>query len=778
MRKFTFTRLKQLFFTAFAAGVIVSCQEEKPQIVIPDPVPEPKEFKYFEAYTNDTIFFEESNPVVGIRFSTIPWNLVYRDSIKLAIVDTAGVKYEYASITAPALQQDSSWVVNVNLLFNGKDDDIIRLMISDLDTVFYSDPMIVHIIPAEKPKTRFIRIASGKVSAFEGTDSATVRIKTTPWNLMDSVEYVQITDTLGNSTDLFKMGGKTFVPADSSWMYRIKLTDTSLDEADAAIRIAVPGDTLLSESFTVKKVSFKMNGVRIIINGSGTEIKASGNVYNHIIPTATNFEQYKSQTIQFRYDGDRIVVNDTLDLGNVNWGQVKVDLSQPAKITLWCYDLHKDYILKISNTGLPVVRINTNGQAVSDRKNWVTGASMRIELADGTLDFEGSASLKGRGNGTWQETNKKPYAIKLDEKAKILGMHKQKRWILLANYKDYTLLRNDICQWVARQTEMPFVIEGQFVELVWNNVHMGNYYLCEQARIDNNRIDIVSPNLTDPEKGGIFMEIDDFLDYDPGDGTRWDKDKELGFRSVGANGRYDLPYIFKDPNEDENGVQLSKSSPTYTYMYNYITQMENAIYAASSTNHTWQQYLDMDRAIDYVLVQELTMNHDSYNNWPNHGPHSAFLYKDSCGLLCYGPCWDFDYHTFTLYDDYQYNSWNKGKTSPRLTQWELLKMDNKDNRKYYFSDLVKKDPQFKARLIERWNQYKNVWKTGFPAYVDEMADYIRLSESYNRKVWASEAKNAQNGDCDLSFQEAVNALKTAFEKRWNWIDQNISSLGK
>ena len=776
MRKSTFTRLKSLLLMVIAAGVAVSCQEEKPDIVIPDPVTPEKEFKYFEAYTNDTLAVDEGKPA-SIRFMTIPWDLVKRDSVKLSIIDTANVKYEYASISTPELQKDSSWVVTLNLLYGSKDDDIIRLMITDEDTMFCSDQMIVRIIPAFVPAKRSVSVVS-KVSAFEGNDSATIRFKTSPWNLMDSIESLQITDTLGLPIEIFNMGSRKFVPADSSWAVRVRFKDDKMEEADAAVSLAILGDTVLSDKFTVKKVTFNMSGVRIYTNSSGTDIKASGNTYTYIIPTATDFSAYSKQKMQFRYDGgDRIVVNDTLDLGDVNWGQVSIDLSQPAKISLWCYDLHKDYIVKIINSGLPVVRINTNGQSVTRRDTWVPGASMRIEMPDGTVDYEGSLSLKGRGNGTWTETSKKPYALRLDEKAKILGMHKQKRWILLANYKDRTLMRNDIALWVSRQTEMAYTVSGEFVELVWNGKHMGNYYLCEQARIDNHRIDIKSPNLQEPAKGGIFMEIDAFLDW-AGDGSHdmSDKGKDLGFWSTGANGRYNLPYIFKDPDEDENGNLLTKSSPTYTYMFNYVKNMEDAIYAASSSNHKWQEYLDMDAAIDYVLIQELTMNHDSYNNWPVDGPHSGFLYKDSCGPICFGPCWDFDYHTFTLYEDYQYTSSNKGRTSSRLTQWELLKMDSKNSKKYYFSDLVKRDPQFKARLEERWNMYKKTWKEQFPLYVDEVAEKIRLSESCNQKMWGY--SNAQNGDSHLTFQQAVDAVKTAFQKRWTWIDQNLSKLGQ
>ena len=203
---------------------------------------------------------------------------------------------------------------------------------------------------------------------------------------------------------------------------------------------------------------------------------------------------------------------------------------------------------------------------------------MRIERADGTVDYEGPLSLKGRGNGTWSETDKKPYALRLDEKSKLLGMHKQKRWCLLANYKDRTLLRNDAAFWLSRHTELPYTVSGRFVELVWNGKHMGNYYLCEQIRIDNHRVDIVNPKLDDPENGGMLIVIDDFLGYSSSD--RYDKSPMVGFRSTGANNRYKLPYVLKDPEEDENGNLLTSSSATYKYLFNYVKEMEDAIYNA------------------------------------------------------------------------------------------------------------------------------------------------------------------------------------------------------
>ena len=485
--------------------------------------------------------------------------------------------------------------------------------------------------------------------------------------------------------------------------------------------------------------------------------------FSWCVPAVTDFSDEK---FFFTYSGDKITVGDSVVLIDNKYNRLNVQ--KPLTVSVWKYDAHKDYIIKLTNTGLPVVRINTNGQTVARRDTWYDGATMRIELPDGTVDYEGTLSLKGRGNGTW-DFPKKPYALKLDEKAKILGMHKQKRWILLANYKDRTLLRNDVCLWLSRQSDLPYTVSGEFVELVWNGKHMGNYYLCEQIRIDNHRIDIKSPNLEEPEKGGYFMRIDAFLGYnDP----KWaDKGQDLGFWSS----RYNLPFIFKDPDEDENGNMLSTSSAAYTYMYNYIRDMETAISKAGTDNtHEWMNYLDPYTTAEFALIQEMAMNHDAYNTWPKNGPKSTYMYKDSAGLMCFGPVWDFDYHTLTLYGDYEHSnsSWN-GAENQRLYQWEILKMSNKGGRQYYFSDL-KRDPQFKALLLQRWNVLKKVWKNNFNNYVDEMAEKIRVSEYYNQQLWGYPSK--ENGDWLLTFDEAIEAMKTAFSKRMKWIDDNIGNL--
>ena len=72
------------------------------------------------------------------------------------------------------------------------------------------------------------------------------------------------------------------------------------------------------------------------------------------------------------------------------------------------------------STGLPLVFVDTpDAQPIVSKDDWIPETTVRIFLADGTLDFEGTSSVKGRGNSTWTQFPKKPYALKLDSKAEM-----------------------------------------------------------------------------------------------------------------------------------------------------------------------------------------------------------------------------------------------------------------------------------------------------------------------------------------------------------------------
>ena len=76
---------------------------------------------------------------------------------------------------------------------------------------------------------------------------------------------------------------------------------------------------------------------------------------------------------------------------------------------------------------LPRVYINTpGGSGITSKTEWVEGSTIRI-IEDGTETLNMSTSIRGRGNSTWGYP-KKPYALKLDSKAEVMGqpLHFQK----------------------------------------------------------------------------------------------------------------------------------------------------------------------------------------------------------------------------------------------------------------------------------------------------------------------------------------------------------------
>ena len=480
-------------------------------------------------------------------------------------------------------------------------------------------------------------------------------------------------------------------------------------------------------SSNLKEGTVKVTRVKVAGVNAGFDAETS--TFTAVLPGVTDFS---SLGLVFTTEANVIRAGDR-ELMMSNSG---IDLSSPLTVRFIKNGVYQDYTVKVQNTGLPVVRIETPGRrSITSKTTWISGATLRIELPDGTVDYEGKMEIRGRGNSTWNYP-KKPYALRLEEKSEILSMPSHKRWVLLAQWKDRTLLRNDAAFWLSRHTGLPYTVRGQFVEVVLNGLHVGNYYLCEQIKLNKKRVNVekMDPMETDPVKitGGYLLELD----------TYYDEKNRFKF-----DGLFNLPWMVKDPDEDE------LSSEAFQYIKNWIHDLEVLLKDEQKVKaHAYEEFLDVDSAIDYLIVEELTGNNDFYNYWPWAGPHSVYLYKERGGKLFTGPVWDFDYHVFC----------------PQFTrQWVGA-------TKSMFYPALLKDERFRNRVVERWEQYKDGLKK-LPEYIDSQAEYIRLSESYNHAQWPI-VNNPENGDETMTFQQAVNRAKQAFLDKWEWMDKNIRNL--
>lgn len=532
-----------------------------------------------------------------------------------------------------------------------------------------------------------------------------------------------------------------------------------------------------------------------IIDKTYSATKSSdGLTLTFTIPTYTDFRNFVMDFSISGGTGTVLKANDKV----IESGVTPFDASQPVALAVCNGDSERRYTLIVRNTGLPVVRITTTGDGFTldkvesytnalqkgpdgktgtDYRVWLPdkedanqadwSASVRIENADGTPGMDGyevGTQIKGRGNYTWI-WEKKPYAFKFADSKEVLGMPAHKRWILLANWRDRTLLRNDASFWLSKHATkldengepvlvLPYTTRGQFVELEFNGEHRGNYYLCEQIKINENRVNIAeikSKNgaLTS-ETGGFLMEIDSYFD------------EVNKFRSS----LFGMKYMFKEPDEDTS--EKREFAAAYSWMENYINNFEARVKTRSSVAHKdYEDYLDVDSAIMFMLLNELTGNRDFFQGNPHFGPHSTYLYKDKdsdtkSGKLFMGPIWDFDYETFISQENIE-------KYFP--TGWRGF-----DNEGYYYHYLCYNE-DFVQRIKDLWNANKGVF-SGLTGYITDMQTKITLSQQFDQALWPNwnQTNRTDNYDSSLSFADAITRMKDCFTARVGWLDSMINDL--
>ena len=378
------------------------------------------------------------------------------------------------------------------------------------------------------------------------------------------------------------------------------------------------------------------------------------------------------------------------------------------------------------DTGLPRVYITTpGGVGITSKDVYVEDGNIRIFDKNGELDLNILSDFKGRGNSTWMMP-KKPYAIKLSSKAEVMGMPKHKRWVLLANWVDRTLLRNDVAFEIAKKCPaLPWTPRGQFVELYLNGKHRGNYYLCEHIKIDKNRVNIDEIDEETPEtdlSGGYLLEFDTY------------SNAEINYFYTKHK---NLPVTIKEPDEE---VITSWEHPAYTYIQNFVNSVEDALEKGD--------YSEIEALIDVKSYAEWWLLYNLIGNLEPAHPKSCYMYKKRNGKLYAGPAWDFDCATFI-----------PGRKGALLTQ--VL----------WYGYLFKHDA-FKSLVKERWTELKPEFEKVFK-YIDEKAEYIRKSNEINLEMWP--VTQNVNEDIDLSYDDAVNRLKEAYQERITELDKAISN---
>jgi len=380
------------------------------------------------------------------------------------------------------------------------------------------------------------------------------------------------------------------------------------------------------------------------------------------------------------------------------------------------------------DTGLMTIYIDTKDKAAITAAADTPG-DFTMSASTATPECRGlqktSATFNIRGNTT-AELPKKPYGIHLGESMDLCGMGKNKKWALLANWNDRTLLRNAASFYIGRQLDhMAFTPQTYPADVYVNSEYVGSYELVESVSIGKARVDIDELN---QNQGG---KNDTGLNLTGGYLLEWDYRKKANHNFVvGTHGSVGI----RDPDDQPDGSGITKAQ--VTYITDYVNTAEQVLYDGDvwlDPDKGWRHYIDADAAVDYYLAQEFTKTYDGgfYS--------SVFMYKtrDTAagpGKLFLGPMWDYD------------ESLGNG-TTPKIfgtpEGWYLQGYnEGHDERQSYSTwfDRLLEDPSFAAQVKERWRQVFPKLQTT-PDFITTRAGVIEKSATLNFELWDPRAKD-------------------------------------
>ena len=151
-------------------------------------------------------------------------------------------------------------------------------------------------------------------------------------------------------------------------------------------------------------------------------------------------------------------------------------------------------IVVVAHTGLPIVYISTGETPTSAiTKEKYVPADFKIVMPDGTQkSYElKKKGIKGRGNSSWtHSSDKKPYNLNFDNKVSFFGLPKSKKWCLINNYADRSLLRNKYASVLGTELfNSEWNPTHTSIDLIMNGEYLGNYTFCEKISLEEGRVD-------------------------------------------------------------------------------------------------------------------------------------------------------------------------------------------------------------------------------------------------------------------------------------------------
>ena len=329
--------------------------------------------------------------------------------------------------------------------------------------------------------------------------------------------------------------------------------------------------------------------------------------------------------------------------------------------------------------------------------------------------LNGEIGFKGRGNFTWT-LDKKPYRISFDEKTKVLDLPLSKKYVLLANHADSSLLKNDFTYNIAKKMNLNYSFTGEFVDLYIDKHYIGNYYITPKIDISKEIV-----NLKDDD--ALLVELD----------NSYYESEEKYFTTKIFNDHI----VLKESNNEKNDFNFKAFEEKYNNVEECIINKDY---------YCLEENIDIDSFIKYYIISEFSENPDSLQS-------SLYMYMDGLNdKIHIGPIWDFDI-AYGLKP--QYASYDKFMIKEDL-------INEKESSKLFFNLLKIYD--FEEKIISYWNSTaKDIYKEEINN-VDKKIKYIYKSGTYNNDYWNLN-----------TFKRSTSIFKYWINNRYDFINNMIGN---
>jgi len=261
-------------------------------------------------------------------------------------------------------------------------------------------------------------------------------------------------------------------------------------------------------------------------------------------------------------------------------------------------------------TDVPSVYIETeNRRSITSKEQYINCTLIYVD-GESMLRYE-NTQIRGRGNSSWWNADKKSYRVKFANKERFLGegFANAKSWTFLANHGDKTMIRNALTYDLGRFMGMKFCPAARFVDVYLNGDYRGTYQISDQVQVHKKRIEV-------SEENGWLLEVVN------------ENSKEAPLITTT---RYGIMYTIKNPKDEQ--LTLGKRIAVGQWLRSFEEAVASDQFM--DPQRGWRAFVDENDLINWYVGAEITGNIDAL--------YSIYMYKDGDDdKMHFGPLWDLD----------------------------------------------------------------------------------------------------------------------------------------